>query len=180
MLLTVPVLKYSSVLNIESATGAKTPSSVPRERLDDSSPRPPSGPRDSSSERRLPQQMNQLKIVEKKFCSVCSSDLSSGKVSPKLLYPLLLARASSITLSSSTVIFLGGYLMNWKMKLWARFRQHQKHNAQTFRCPRPMYMYISFPRPRLARSLKGKHFRMWYTDATWIHKKWSSTLKSHM
>lgn len=108
MHLTVPVLKYSSVLNIESATGAKTPSSVPRERLDDSSPRPPSGPRDSSSERRLPQQMNQLKIVDKKFCSVWSSDLSSGKVSPKLLYPLLLARASSITLSSSTVIFLGG------------------------------------------------------------------------
>lgn len=115
MLLTVPVLRNSSVLNIESATGAKTPSSVPRERLDDSSLRPPSGPRDSSSKRRLPQQMHQLKIVDKQFCSVWSSALSSGKVSPKLLYPLLLARASSITLSSSTVIFFD-YLMNWKIK----------------------------------------------------------------
>lgn len=136
MHLTVPVLKYSSVLNIESATGAKTPSSVPRERLDDSSPRPPTGPRDSSSERRLPQQMNQLKIVEKKFCSVWGSDLSSGKVSPKLLYPLLLARASSITLSSSTV-------MNWKMKLWARFRQHQKHQCTDFSMSKT-YVHVYF------------------------------------
>lgn len=143
MFLTVPVLKYSSVLNIESATGAKTPSSVPRERLDDSSPRPPSGPRDSSSERRLPQQMNQLKIVDKKFSSVWSSDLSSGKVSPKLLYPLLLARASSITLSSSTVIFWGGYLMNWKMKLWARFRQHQKHQCTDFSMSKT-YVHVYF------------------------------------
>lgn len=120
MLLTVPVLRNSSVLNIESATGAKTPSSVPRERLDDSSLRPPSGPRDSSSKRRLPQQMHQLKIVDKQFCSVWSSALSSGKVSPKLLYPLLLARASSITLSSSTVIFF--WLPNeLENKVWALY-----------------------------------------------------------